>query len=43
MCSSLLQLTLGARDLSQAEKKVTVVKPEQTHKMTIISTQKPNV
>ena len=34
------QLAVGLRDLSQAEKKVTVVKPEQVHKMTIIFTQK---
>ena len=30
MCSSLLQLAPGSRDLSQAEKKITVVKDEQT-------------
>ena len=27
------QLAIGSRDLSQAEKKVTSVKPEQIHKM----------
>ena len=39
MCSSLLHLAVESRDLSQAEKKITVVKDEQTHKMTIIFTQ----
>ena len=34
------QLALGSYDLSQAELKVTVVKPEQIHKMKIIFTQK---
>ena len=34
MCSSLLQLTVGSRDLSQAEKKMTVIcKAEQIHKL----------
>ena len=42
MCSSLLQLAPGSRDLSQAEKKITVVKPEQTHKVTTIFTQNDN-
>ena len=37
--SSLLHLATGSRDFSQAEKKVTVVKPEQIHKMTILFTQ----
>ena len=32
-------VAVGSRDLSQAEKKVTVVKPEQIYKMTIIFTQ----
>ena len=31
-----------SRDLSQAEKKITVVKPEQTHKVTTIFTQDYN-
>ena len=35
-----VDLYLVSRDLSQAHKKVTVVKPEQVHKMTIISNQK---
>ena len=39
MCSINLQLAVGSRYLSQAEKKETVVKPEQIRKMTIISTQ----
>ena len=30
MCTSLLRLAPGSRDLSQAEKKITVVKDEQT-------------
>ena len=34
------QLAVESRDLSQAEKKVTVVKPEQIFKMTIIFSQK---
>ena len=34
------QLAVGSCDLSQAQKKVTVVKTEQIHKMTIIFTQK---
>ena len=29
----LQQLALGSRDLSQAEKKITVTKAEQTHKL----------
>ena len=33
------QLAVGPRDLAQAEKKITVIKPEQTHKMIIIFTQ----
>ena len=33
------QLALGSRDLSQVEKKVSVVKTDQIHKMTILSTQ----
>ena len=32
-------LAVESHDLSQAEKKVTVFKPEQIHKMTIIFTQ----
>ena len=35
----LRQLALGSRDLSQAEKKVDVVKPEQIHKIAIIFAQ----
>ena len=42
MCSSLLELAPGLRDLSQAEKKITVVKPEQTQKVTTIFTQNHN-
>ena len=30
MCSSFLQLAPGSRDLSEAEKKITFVKDEQT-------------
>ena len=33
------QLALGSRDLSQAEKKVDIVKPEQIHKITSIFAQ----
>ena len=33
------QLAVGSRDLSQAEMKVTVVKPEQIHKIIIIFPQ----
>ena len=39
ICSSSWLLAGGSRDLSQAEKKITVVKDEQIHKMTIIFTQ----
>ena len=39
MSSKILQLTVGSRDLFQAEKKATFVKPEQIQKMTIIFTQ----
>ena len=42
MCFSLPQLAPGSRDLSQAEKKITVVKPEQTHKVTTIFTKNYN-
>ena len=42
MSFSFLQLAVESRDLSQAEKYVTVVKPEQIHKMTIIFTQTDN-
>ena len=38
MCSSLLQLTVGSRDLSQAEKMITFV--EQIPKMANIFTEK---
>ena len=31
MCSSLLHLAVESRDLSQAQKKVTVIKPEKIH------------
>ena len=33
MCSSLLQLTVGSRDLSQAEKRITVVSSWETQKI----------
>ena len=35
ICASLLHLAVEPRNLSQAEKKVTVPKPEQIHKMAI--------
>ena len=38
MCSSLLQLTPGSRDLTQAEKKIVLLQAEQSHKMTTIFT-----
>ena len=34
MCSTMLQLTPGSRDISQAEKEINVCKAEQIHKMT---------
>ena len=37
MCSSLLQLAHGSHDLFHAEKRITVCKAEQIHKMTTIS------
>ena len=39
ICLSRPQLTIGWSDLSQAEKKITAVKDEQIHKMTIIFLQ----
>ena len=39
MCSSLLQLAPGSRDLSQGEKRITVM---QIHKMSTIFTQNDN-
>ena len=39
MCSVFEMLADKSSDLSQAEKKITAVKDEQIHKMTIISTQ----
>ena len=42
ICSSFQQLADESRDLSQAEKKITVVKDEQIHKMTTIFTQNGN-
>ena len=44
MCSSLVQLAPGSRDLSQAEKRITVMlyKAEQIPKMTTILTQNDN-
>ena len=42
VCSSFQQLADESRDLSQAEKKITVVKDEQIHKMTTIFTQNGN-
>ena len=35
----LIELADKSHDLSQAEKKIPVVKPEQIHKLTIIFTQ----
>ena len=43
MCSSLLQLALGSRDLSQAEREITASKAEQKQKMTTIFTQNDNL
>ena len=43
MCSSLLLLASGSRDLSQAEKEITACKVEQILKMTTIFTQKDNL
>ena len=39
LTSNFGQLAVGLRDLSQTEKKITVVKDEQIHKMTNIFTQ----
>ena len=39
ICSSSWLLAVESRDLSPAEKKITVAKPEQIQKMTIIFTQ----
>jgi hypothetical protein len=39
ICSSSWLLANKSRDLSQVEKKITVVKADQIHKMTIIFTQ----
>ena len=39
MCSTLLQLAPGSHDSPQAEKRITVRKAEQIHKMTTIFTQ----
>jgi hypothetical protein len=39
ICSRRGQLVLESRDLSETEKKIIVVKPEQIHKITIIFTQ----
>ena len=33
MSSKILQLNVGSRDLSQAEKEITACKPEQIHKL----------
>ena len=35
MCTSLLQLAPGSRDLSQAEKIITIYKAEQIHKIRV--------
>ena len=42
MSSSCLQLALGTRDLSQAEKETTLCKAEQIHKMETIFTRNDN-
>ena len=39
ICSIIWLLAGESSDLAQAEKKIPVIKPEQTHKMTIIFTQ----
>ena len=42
ICSSFELLADESRDLSQAEKKITVVKDEKIYKMTTIFTQNDN-
>ena len=42
MSFSFLQLAVGSRDLSQAEKEITLCKAEQIHEMTTIFTQNGN-
>ena len=42
MCSSLLQLAVGSRDLSQAENETISCKAEQIHKMATYFTQNDN-
>ena len=42
MCSSLLQLAVGSRDLSQAENEIIFCKAEQIHKMATYFTQNDN-
>ena len=39
MCSSLLQLAVESRDLSQAEKNILVLEAEQIHQITTFFTQ----
>jgi hypothetical protein len=39
MSSKILQLTVGSRELSQAEKKILLIKAEQIHKIATIFTQ----
>ena len=43
MSSSFWLLSVGSRDLSQAEKEITACKDEQIHKMTTIFTQNDNL
>ena len=38
MSSKILQLSVGSRDLSQAEKKILLLQAEQSHKMATVFT-----
>ena len=43
MSSSFLQLAVGSRDLSQAEKEITLCKAEQIHKMATVIVMNNNI
>ena len=43
MSFSFLQLAVGSRDLSQAEKEITLCKAEQIHKMTTVIEMNNNI
>ena len=43
MSSTFLQLAVGSRDLSQAEKEITLCKAEQIHKMTTVIEMNNNI